>query len=466
MLRQLSSKLDEWKARVSTSSLTVSPSAPSTPVTGPSTPPARRPSNAPVTPSARLRRKTAALVECLDAPIVDLDRLRSLAFLGLPRHLRSKAWRLLLDFPNETALWSEVLAARREAYRKFVEDLVVVPPENETSEDPLGATSDDGQWSKYFDDTRLREQVAKDIRRTMRSFSFLFHPLRETSASLTYPAHSDCSHLAKDPFDSDDDLLESEGTSHFGVLIRVCLVFARLNPGIRYVQGMNEILSRVYYVLASCPLGGDDADYAEADAFYCFTSLMATGLRDRFTKPLDADPTFGVMANCERIMALLEKADTALHSHLTAQGIDPRFFAFRWLTLLLSQQFSLPDCLRLWDSLLADEQRFDFLDFCCVAMIVRLKPQLIDADFSTALQMLQRYPPCDVSDVIELAEEIRLSVGDKPLSQNVLLRPTSRSSTTTPESEGPSEWTYVSDNPEPDNRLCSTVYTDSNYDTD
>jgi len=45
-------------------------------------------------------------------------------------------------------------------------------------------------------------------------------------------------------------------------------------------------------------------------------------------------------------------------------------YIFRWLTLLLSQEFSLPEVLRIWDSLFSDSQRFSFLIDICCAMIV------------------------------------------------------------------------------------------------
>lgn len=52
------------------------------------------------------------------------------------------------------------------------------------------------------------------------------------------------------------------------------------------------------------------------------------------------------------------------------QNIRPQFFAFRWLTLLLSQEFLLPDVIRIWDSLFADDSRFDFLLLVCCAMLM------------------------------------------------------------------------------------------------
>lgn len=35
--------------------------------------------------------------------------------------------------------------------------------------------------------------------------------------------------------------------THSDVLARVLFIYAKLNPGIRYVQGMNEVLAVLYY---------------------------------------------------------------------------------------------------------------------------------------------------------------------------------------------------------------------------
>jgi len=50
--------------------------------------------------------------------------------------------------------------------------------------------------------------------------------------------------------------------------------------------------------------------------------------------------------------------------------VDARYYSFRWLSLFLTQEFELPDVLRLWDSFLADRKRFRFPIFVCVAMMV------------------------------------------------------------------------------------------------
>ena len=63
--------------------------------------------------------------------------------------------------------------------------------------------------------------------------------------------------------------------------------------------------------------------------------------------------------------------------------------SFRWLTLMLSQEFPLPDVLRIWDSLLSDETRSDFLIDVCTAMILLIRDQILINDFADNMKLLQ-----------------------------------------------------------------------------
>lgn len=63
---------------------------------------------------------------------------------------------------------------------------------------------------------------------------------------------------------------------------RALFVFAKLNPGLRYVQGMNELLAPLYYQFRT---DRESAEHAEADAFYCFMDLIAE-FRDHFCQQL------------------------------------------------------------------------------------------------------------------------------------------------------------------------------------
>uniref|UniRef100_A0A7S0DIS3 Rab-GAP TBC domain-containing protein n=1 Tax=Amorphochlora amoebiformis TaxID=1561963 RepID=A0A7S0DIS3_9EUKA len=198
--------------------------------------------------------------------------------------------------------------------------------------------------------------------------------------------------------------MPSADETHHDVIQRILFIYAKLNPGVRYVQGMNEILAPIYFTFAK----DTDIEFrrgAETDAFFCFANLM-TEIRDRFIRSLDCTSA-GIIAAVKDLNDLLAKVDRKLHAHLRKLNIDPRFYAFRWLTLLLSQEFELPDTIRLWDSLFADSHRFQHLTYCCCAMLLLYRDDLLAGDFPKCLQLLQDYPASDLQDIMGLATHLR-----------------------------------------------------------
>lgn len=58
--------------------------------------------------------------------------------------------------------------------------------------------------------------------------------------------------------------------------------------------------------------------------------------------------------------------------------MDPQFYAFRWITLCLAQEFAFPDTLRIWDTILSDPHgRLDCLLRICVSMIILARDRLL-----------------------------------------------------------------------------------------
>ncbi len=141
--------------------------------------------------------------------------------------------------------------------------------------------------------------------------------------------------------------------------------------------------------------------HAEADCFFCFTNLMSD-IRDFFIKTLDKTES-GISGIMVRFMDTLRMRDRETHERLREQDIKPQFFAFRWLTLMLSQEFPLPDVLRIWDSLLCDETRCDLLIEVCVAMIVLAREKILLQEFPENMKLLQNYPFTDVGIILNAA---------------------------------------------------------------
>lgn len=196
--------------------------------------------------------------------------------------------------------------------------------------------------------------------------------------------------------------MERGKEANWEVVERMLFIYAKLNPGQGYVQGMNEIIGPIYYVFAS---NEDHAAYAEADCFWCFTALMGE-IRDFFIKSLDESEN-GIRGMMNKLSRLLEKKDVAVFNQLKDQGIFPQYYSFRWLTLLLSQEFPLPDVLRLWDSILSDENRFEYLIYVCCAMIVLLREQILENDFEHNVKLLQNFPSTDINFVLNRANKLR-----------------------------------------------------------
>ena len=130
-------------------------------------------------------------------------------------------------------------------------------------------------------------------------------------------------------------------------------------------------------------------------------------IRDRFIKSLDNSPT-GVIAAVNKVDCTLKDLDYRTWLHLDKLNIDPKYYSFRWLTLLLSQELILPDLLRLWDSLFADENKFDLFDYVCVAIIIQIRDKILNGSFTDCIQLLQHLPPdTDVIKLLQLALKLR-----------------------------------------------------------
>lgn len=56
--------------------------------------------------------------------------------------------------------------------------------------------------------------------------------------------------------------------------------------------------------------------------------------------------------------------------------------------LLLSQEYELENVIRLWDTLLADQERFLFLNYVCVAMVTMKKDVILEGEFSDCMEAL------------------------------------------------------------------------------
>ncbi|CAI0436848.1 unnamed protein product [Linum tenue] len=308
---------------------------------------------------------------------------------------------LLLGYLSpERSQWSSELAKKRSQYKIFKDELLMNPseitrklekstlddePKSESrcvlsrseithDEHPLslGKTS---VWNQFFQDSEIIEQIDRDVKRT----------------------HPDLHFFCGD---------SSFANSNQEALKSILVVFAKLNPGIRYVQGMNEILAPLYYVFKSDP-DEEMAACAEADTFFCFVELLS-GFRDNFCQQLD-NSVVGIRSTITKLSQLLKEHDEELWRHLEITAkVNPQFYAFRWITLLLTQEFNFADSLHIWDTLLSDPEgpQETLLRICC-AMLILIRRRLLAGDFTTILKLLQNYPPTNIRHLLYVANKLR-----------------------------------------------------------
>jgi hypothetical protein len=197
---------------------------------------------------------------------------------------------------------------------------------------------------------------------------------------------------------------EESGT-HYAALQRILYLYAKLNPGIKYVQGMNELVGTLYYVFGNQMSYEPWREHVEADTFFCF-SLLMIDVRDLFIRNLD-DASCGIGGRIQDFVDTLKEHDPVVADLLDEQGIAPSFYSLRWITTLFTREFDLFDTIRLWDSLFADTDRHDLLCCLCCTMVMEQRDELLSGDFTSNLTLLQHYPPIHISYFLSRVENLR-----------------------------------------------------------
>ncbi|XVF47628.1 hypothetical protein PTKIN_Ptkin03bG0125000 [Pterospermum kingtungense] len=108
--------------------------------------------------------------------------------------------------------------------------------------------------------------------------------------------------------------------------------------------------------------------FMEHDAYCMFDALMrgargSVAMADFFAPSPAAEPHSCLPPVIEASAALyhlLSIVDSSLHSHLVELGVEPQYFALRWLRVLFGREFSLEDLLVVWDEIFtADNSPLD-----------------------------------------------------------------------------------------------------------
>ncbi|KAG8427235.1 hypothetical protein J3459_007378 [Metarhizium acridum] len=177
-----------------------------------------------------------------------------------------------------------------------------------------------------------------------------------------------------------------------GMILDILFIYCKVNPDRGgYRQGMHELLAPIVYALEQDSIdtrsaGNDacldekmlhvlDSAFIEHDAYILFSKLME-----------QAQSFYEQSAIVERSRFIheicLQKVDPELAAHLTNIEVLPQIFLIRWIRLLFSREFPFNQLLVLWDTMFAVDPSLELIDLVCVAMLVRIRWQLLEADYS------------------------------------------------------------------------------------
>lgn len=219
------------------------------------------------------------------------------------------------------------------------------------------------------------------------------------------------------------------------MMLDILFIFCKLNPDIGYRQGMHELLAPILWVVdrdaidlgqSSKAMGEDalikavyDSEHIEHDAFALFGQVMqsAKNFYEQTTHTAAENP---IVSRSKRIVSeMLPQVDVELAQHLEKIDIVPQVFLMRWIRLLFGREFPFDDMLTMWDAIFAEDASLEIVNHICVAMLLRVRWDLLDTDYNGALTLLLRYPTPDedlmpqtlVTDALYLREHMHAEGG-------------------------------------------------------
>ncbi|KAK3026804.1 hypothetical protein RJ639_041462 [Escallonia herrerae] len=263
--------------------------------------------------------------------------------------------------------------------------------------------------------------------------------MHELLAPLLYVLHVDVEYLSEvrkqyeDHFTDKFDgfaFHESDLTYKFDFMKFSEFPDDEIGPQKTPVTVLNELDPKIQAIVLLSDAYGPEGElgivlsekFMEHDAYCMFDALMngaggAVAMAEFFSFSPLGGPHTGLPPVIEASSALyhlLSIVDASLYSHLVELGVEPQYFALRWLRVLFGREFALEDLLIVWDEIFASDNskikrcaetdvtssfgvlnssRGAFISALAVAMILHLRSSLLATETATScLQRLLNFP--------------------------------------------------------------------------
>ncbi|GAA0155075.1 GTPase-activating protein [Lithospermum erythrorhizon] len=178
--------------------------------------------------------------------------------------------------------------------------------------------------------------------------------------------------------------------------------------------------------------------FMEHDTYCMFDAFMngaagAVAMAEFFSLPALGSSHSGfppVLEASASLYHLLSLVDSSVHTHLVELGVEPQYFALRWIRVLFGREFALSDLLTIWDEIFSyensklgrspvsdavtvcevlDSSRGAFILAFAVSMILYLRSSLLACETATScLQRLLNFPEdVNLGKLVEKAKSLQ-----------------------------------------------------------
>jgi len=309
--------------------------------------------------------------------LTDVDRLRDMAFYGIPSEIRGRVWLKLHNFltvangsDGEAASkrkWLENVNSDVKSLGQSVASVTVSDTVSEaqrsgktlsegrgrvpSSTEAITASFETDDHDILIDSLIMRNLKSEMARYARNNSAFKSTKLQDKVFHIL------CMYIHRDP---------SIWTLHEAALVHVLGPFALLQK--------------------------------ESDAAHCF-NLMIRAI-DTYFGPTNGRKTLG------RFLMLFRSHLPELFTHFEEEDLEASRWAGSWLRYLLCRELPFACCLRLWDSYFAapDGHGFALHTYVCLAILENCQLELIELENAELEVFLQQLPTLDIDRVIVQAQ--------------------------------------------------------------
>lgn len=112
---------------------------------------------------------------------------------------------------------------------------------------------------------------------------------------------------------------------------------------------------------------------------------------------------------------ILGRCDPPLARHLSSLKIEPQMFSLRWVRVLMSREFEMPQVWHVWDAIFAlTPCDFTFINLLCVAAVREFRDEILAAEDATGVLLCFR-------DISERVDADRLVTNARELYEALMI---------------------------------------------